>query len=87
LPVDEVKIDRSFVANLATSRVATAVVQAVVTVATAVGVGVVAEGIESTDQLRAVTNLGCHTGQGYLLGRPQNRSSFVELLGTDPSAM
>jgi EAL domain-containing protein (putative c-di-GMP-specific phosphodiesterase class I) len=86
LPVDEVKIDRSFVASLSTSRVALAVVQAVVTVATAVGVGVVAEGIESPDQLRAVTDLGCHVGQGYLLGRPLGRSSFIEFLDPEGSA-
>ncbi|MEA2595877.1 MAG: hypothetical protein QOF01_2346 [Thermomicrobiales bacterium] len=80
LPVDEVKIDRSFVSSLTTNRVASAVVQAVVTVATAVGVGVVAEGIESLDQLRAVTNLGCNVGQGFLLGRPVGTARFIEFL-------
>lgn len=80
LPVDEVKIDRSFVASLETSKVSSAVVQAVVTVASAVGVGVVAEGIESRDQLQAVTNLGCDVGQGFFLGKPQGVASFIKCL-------
>lgn len=83
LPVDEVKIDRSFVASLDSSKVSSAVVQAVVTVASAVGVSVVAEGIESRDQLRTVTSLGCDVGQGYLLGRPQDTPSFVRYLHPD----
>jgi EAL domain-containing protein (putative c-di-GMP-specific phosphodiesterase class I) len=86
LPVDEVKIDRSFVASLATNRVASAVVQAVVTVATAVGVGVVAEGIESLGQLRAVRDLGCDVGQGYYLGRPRDTTGFLQFLGADGMA-
>lgn len=83
LPVDEVKIDRSFVASLNTSNISSAVIQAVVTVASAVGVSVVAEGIESRDQLHAVTDLGCDVGQGFLLGRPQGTHSFIKFLHPD----
>jgi EAL domain-containing protein (putative c-di-GMP-specific phosphodiesterase class I) len=70
LPVDVVKIDRSFVQALGTDRGANAIVSAVVTIADAHHLSVVAEGIETADQLEQLRQLGCHVGQGYYLARP-----------------
>lgn len=70
-PVSIVKVDRSFVSGVA--RIGsgdTEVVRAVVSLAEALGIEVVAEGIEDEIQAAVLTELGCHTGQGFLYGRP-----------------
>jgi diguanylate cyclase (GGDEF)-like protein/PAS domain S-box-containing protein len=66
LPVDEVKIDRSFVATLGVERNATALVEGIVNLTHAVGMRVVAEGVEHQAQLRQLRKFGCDLGQGYL---------------------
>jgi diguanylate cyclase (GGDEF)-like protein len=70
LPVDGLKVDRSFVAGLGTQPVDTAIVESVLTMARALGLPVVAEGVETDDQLARLRALGCARAQGYLLGRP-----------------
>jgi diguanylate cyclase (GGDEF)-like protein len=72
-PLQMLKIDRSFVAELGTSREggSMAVIRAILTLAHALGMEVVAEGIETETQHRALIALGCDLGQGFLLGRPQ----------------
>lgn len=70
LPADELKIDRTFVAGLGLDPVCDAIVTSVITLAHAVGLEVVAEGIETEEQRSALAGLGCDLGQGYLLGRP-----------------
>jgi diguanylate cyclase (GGDEF)-like protein/PAS domain S-box-containing protein len=70
LPLDFVKIDRSFVAQLPTSGRAAATVEAIITLAHAHDLTVTAEGIENQDQLDTITELGCDYGQGYFIGRP-----------------
>ena len=68
--IDRLKIDRSFIANLEADERASALLQGMVDLAHGLGMEVVAEGIETDDQLQTVRRLGCDTGQGYLLGRP-----------------
>lgn len=70
LPVDVLKVDRSFVGALSTGSDAHRVVQAIVALAHAFGLGVVAEGVETDAQLEVLNALGCERTQGYLLGRP-----------------
>ena len=70
LPVDEIKIDRSFVRELPGSSVDTAIVKSVVTLAQDLGVEVVAEGVESDAQRVALLALGCRRMQGFLFGHP-----------------
>jgi diguanylate cyclase (GGDEF)-like protein/PAS domain S-box-containing protein len=75
LPLHALKIDRSFVSGLALDggpRGATAIVTSVVAIAHAFGLDVVAEGIETNEQLDALQRLGCRVGQGYLLGVPMH---------------
>lgn len=79
LTVDELKIDRSFVDGLPDDEKDRAIVKTVVTLATSLGLRVVAEGIETEGQLAAVRELGCQAGQGFLLSKPVSRLDDVPL--------
>lgn len=70
LPVDVLKIDRSFVADLGRRESADAVARSIVALARALGKHVVAEGVESDDQLHLLQALGCDELQGYLFSKP-----------------
>jgi diguanylate cyclase (GGDEF)-like protein len=70
LPVDELKIDRSFVSAIADDRVSAAIVASVLDLAHAVGLDVVAEGVETREQLELLRGIGCDHAQGYYLARP-----------------
>ncbi len=70
LPVDALKIDRSFIKRLGQSDGASEIVRAIVAVAHALRLGVVAEGVETREQLAAVRALGCTAIQGYLYSPP-----------------
>ncbi len=72
LPAKQVKIDRSFVADLGQRRDAVPVVEAVIRMAHALGLRVVAEGVETDRQCTVLTNLGCDEFQGYLFARPMS---------------
>ena len=69
-PVDVVKVDRSFTADVVHDERKAAIVRAITSASEAIGFSVVAEGIETIEQLELLTELGCHLGQGYLFGRP-----------------
>jgi diguanylate cyclase (GGDEF)-like protein/PAS domain S-box-containing protein len=69
-PVDVVKLDRSFVAGLGVDPAATAIVAAVVNLAHALGITVVAEGVETEEQLVALRALRCDRAQGYYWNAP-----------------
>ena len=71
LPIDQLKVDRTFVAALLDGGIETAVVEAVVGLGAALGASVVAEGIEDAGVAARLAELGCPLGQGYLFGRPQ----------------
>jgi EAL domain-containing protein (putative c-di-GMP-specific phosphodiesterase class I) len=73
-PIESIKIDRSFVAGLGIESEDTTIVEAVVRLGQALGLTVVAEGIESPLQLSRLRDLGCDRGQGYLFGRPRPAS-------------
>ncbi len=70
LPVDIVKIDRSFISSATTNDFDSTIVDTVVTLARTLDLEVVAEGIETVEQLAYVINAGVSLGQGYLLARP-----------------
>jgi EAL domain-containing protein (putative c-di-GMP-specific phosphodiesterase class I) len=75
-PADVVKLDRSFIADVTTDRATAAIVEAVVTLAGALGLTVAAEGVENAEQLRRVIELGCGLVQGYATGRPTTPDAF-----------
>jgi diguanylate cyclase (GGDEF)-like protein/PAS domain S-box-containing protein len=70
LPVDKLKIDRSFVDSLPEDAEDAAIVSSVVSLAQAVGLQVIAEGVETDAQWEALLALGCELGQGFLWGYP-----------------
>jgi EAL domain-containing protein (putative c-di-GMP-specific phosphodiesterase class I) len=72
LPVDLLKIDQSFVAKLITSPEDTAIVIAVLQLASRLGLKTIAEGIEEPTQCEMLREMGCDLGQGYALGRPRS---------------
>ncbi|HEY5515771.1 MAG TPA: EAL domain-containing protein, partial [Pengzhenrongella sp.] len=65
-PVDAFKIDRSFIHDLTTGEHSADLITALVTMGKALGLAVVAEGIETGEQLAFLREIGCATGQGYL---------------------
>lgn len=71
LPIDELKIDRSFVENLLYDEDGYAIVQSILQLARSLNLSVVAEGIEKFEQWQILKKLGCRRFQGYLFGRPQ----------------
>jgi EAL domain-containing protein (putative c-di-GMP-specific phosphodiesterase class I) len=77
LPVDALKIDRTFVGGLGHDTEDAAIVSAVIGVARGLGVGTIAEGVENECQLEALRALGCDCAQGYLFGRPGPISTHV----------
>ncbi len=84
LPVDAIKIDRSFVEELGRDDDSTAVGRAMVAMADSLGLDTIAEGIEAEEQLAAVRELGCTYGQGYLFSRPQPPDRLEALLTERP---
>ena len=80
LPVDTLKIDRAFVRDLGTNTRDLAIVQAIVDLAHALGLEVVAEGVETAAAARALLDLGCHRAQGFLLSRPLDSAAMESLL-------
>jgi EAL domain-containing protein (putative c-di-GMP-specific phosphodiesterase class I) len=80
LPVDELKIDRAFIARAELTGEDLALVRTIVELGHILGLRVVAEGIENAAQLAALRRLGCALGQGYHLCRPQDPSELPEIL-------
>jgi diguanylate cyclase len=78
-PLDELKIDRSFVMGLPEVKTDLAIVRAMVVLGHSLGMRVVAEGIETAEQLAVLSSLGVDQYQGYLLGRPLPPQEFVAL--------
>jgi diguanylate cyclase (GGDEF)-like protein/PAS domain S-box-containing protein len=79
-PIQELKIDQSFVAGLGTDIGDTAIVASCVQLAHAVGVRAVAEGVETEDQRAALVEMGCDLAQGYLFGPPSPAPEFAALV-------
>lgn len=81
LPVDVLKIDRVFVEGVATDPTDQAIIQAIIRLADAFNLEVVAEGLETVADLRALSLLGCCRAQGYLLSRPVTAEALEQLFG------
>ncbi len=84
LPVSELKIDKSFVLPLASSEEDVAVVRAVLEMAHALGLQVVAEGVEDQRIWDLLSSLGCDTAQGYYMSRPLPGPELLKWLGESP---
>ncbi|MEQ1874309.1 MAG: EAL domain-containing protein [Ilumatobacteraceae bacterium] len=80
MPIDQVKIDRSFVAGLGVNTVTSAIVSAIVRLAQTTSLETVAEGVETREQLERLRSMGCDLAQGYLISRPIASHAIDDLL-------
>jgi EAL domain-containing protein (putative c-di-GMP-specific phosphodiesterase class I)/DNA-binding response OmpR family regulator len=80
LPVDEVKIDRSFVAGVATGSEEWTLARGIIRLVHSLGLETVAEGVERADQVAHLRTLGCHFAQGYYFARPMDPAAITGLL-------
>jgi diguanylate cyclase (GGDEF)-like protein len=87
LPVDTLKIDRSFISRLAGDRTVQAVVGTIVTLARAFELSTVAEGVEREEELALLKTLECEQSQGYLHSPPLPVEVFEKLLGHSPKTL
>ncbi|MFN8051887.1 MAG: GGDEF domain-containing protein [Acidimicrobiales bacterium] len=77
-PVEALKIDQSFVAGLCVNADDSAIVEATIQLAAALGLSVIAEGVETRDQADELRRLGCRSVQGYLYARPLAAAEFAQ---------
>jgi EAL domain-containing protein (putative c-di-GMP-specific phosphodiesterase class I) len=82
-PVDFLKVDQSFVQGLGRTHEDRAIVAGVVNLGHALGMGVIAEGVENIEQLHELRVLGCDIAQGFLFGRPGAPGVIDDLLRVD----
>jgi diguanylate cyclase (GGDEF)-like protein len=80
LPVAQIKLDRSFVSGLGSEAQDDAIVGGVIGMAHALGLNVVAEGVETEKQLASLKAMGCDSAQGYYFATPQSADSMTSLL-------
>jgi len=85
-PFDKIKIDQSFISNLKSNPQAAAIVCAVIGLARGLDLPVLAEGVETEDQLAFLSREACDEVQGYLIGRPRPIEDYAELVGCDRPA-
>jgi len=85
-PIDTLKIDKSFIRDVTENPDSAAIVDAVVAMAHRLSLNVVAEGVETQDQLTFLNIAGCDIVQGYLLGRPAEPDALIALLSRQLNA-
>jgi EAL domain-containing protein (putative c-di-GMP-specific phosphodiesterase class I) len=83
LPLDQLKIDQSFVRDISQDPNDAAIVQTIITMGNTMGMNVIAEGVETQQQLDFLLKHGCNTYQGYLFSRPVPLADFEKLLDHD----
>ena len=84
LPLDEIKVDRSFVTNLATAPSDAVIARSTIDLAHNLDLTVVAEGVEDTAPLERLLEYGCDLAQGYLFSRPLPADELTEWLAESP---
>jgi EAL domain-containing protein (putative c-di-GMP-specific phosphodiesterase class I) len=80
-PFDKIKIDRAFIINLGRNPQSAAIVRAVIDLGHGLDMSIVAEGVETLDQLAFLAQEGCDGVQGYLLGKPLPIGKYAGLVG------
>ena len=83
LPVDILKIDRSFITGLGHDAGRSAIVHAIITLARDLGMDVIAEGVETPEQLAQLKQLQCKHGQGYLFSMARMADDATELIASE----
>ena len=85
LPVDELKLDRSFVSHLTSDDEAAAIVRSTLQLALDLDITMVVEGVEDADTLAALRAWGCDVAQGYHIGRPMPADRFLAWVAEQPA--
>jgi diguanylate cyclase (GGDEF)-like protein/PAS domain S-box-containing protein len=80
-PFDKIKIDRNFIANLGRNAQSAAIIRAVIGLGRGLQMPIIAEGVETEDQLAFLARESCDEIQGYLLGRPHPIADYAEIVG------
>ena len=80
MPIDTVKIDHSFMAELDTEDLDNNIIALVIALGRSLDITVVAEGVETEAQLAMLRSMGCDQAQGFLFARPQNAAAIEQLL-------
>jgi diguanylate cyclase (GGDEF)-like protein/PAS domain S-box-containing protein len=83
-PFDKIKIDQGFISNVERNRQSAAIARAVIALARALGLPVLAEGVETPEQLGFLEREGCDQVQGYLIGRPAPIAEYAARVGRRP---
>lgn len=83
LPIDVIKIDKSFVQNMMSNENTASVVKTIIEMGSNLNFGLIAEGIETEEQAEFLMQNGCHLGQGYLYSRPVTKEEIEELLNKE----
>ena len=86
-PFDKIKIDRAFVINLGRNPQSASIVRAVIGLGHGLEMSIVAEGVETQEQLAFLADAGCDAVQGYFLGKPLPIGQYAALVGRNPDAM
>jgi diguanylate cyclase (GGDEF)-like protein len=80
LPLDQLKIDRAFVRDMLVDATSGAIAQTIISLGRAMGLSVIAEGVENEEQRGFLAGLGCHSFQGYLISRPLPLDEFEAMI-------
>jgi EAL domain-containing protein (putative c-di-GMP-specific phosphodiesterase class I) len=80
LPIDTLKIDKSFIDGIATDSSTTIITRSVITMVKQLGVETVAEGVENKEQFEYLKQMNCDNIQGYLLGKPMSEEEIEKLI-------
>jgi EAL domain-containing protein (putative c-di-GMP-specific phosphodiesterase class I) len=86
-PFGQIKVDRSFVANLGVDARSDAIMRAIMSMAKSLGIAVLAEGVETEQQWSWLSESGCDAVQGFLIGRPQPRQAILSTMPADSRRM
>ena len=85
LPIDVLKIDQSYIAGLTVDHKDEAITSALVSLGNRINLQVIAEGVETAEQLEILRDLGCDTIQGFLVSRAVSADTLASLLATPSS--
>ncbi|HEY7843003.1 MAG TPA: EAL domain-containing protein [Bradyrhizobium sp.] len=86
-PFDKIKVDRAFVINLGRNPQSAAIISAVIDLGHGLGMSLVAEGVETLEQLTFLADEGCDAVQGYLIGKPLPIGQYAALVGRSGNVM
>jgi diguanylate cyclase (GGDEF)-like protein/PAS domain S-box-containing protein len=82
-PFDKIKIDRSFVQDLGSNAEGQAIVRAILSLGSSLGITITAEGVETDAELACLQAAGCHEGQGYLFSKAQPQAEILKFLARE----